>query len=69
MLLSLLHHFNVKPQVNHVCAEDRLVYRLVEMTNKLAASYESILIKLDDLTFSRLGFGKFATNIMLERYR
>ena len=39
------------------------------MTNKLAASYESILIKLDDLTFSRLGFGKFATNIMLERYR
>ena len=36
------------PQVTHVHAEDRLVYKLVEMNNKLAASYESILIKLDD---------------------
>ena len=38
------------------------------MKNKLAASYESILIKLDDLTFSQLGFSKFVTNIMLESY-
>ena len=37
------------PQVTHVYAEDSLVYKLVEMKNKLAASYESILIKLDDL--------------------
>ena len=28
------------------------------MNNKLAASYESILIKLDDITFSQLGFSK-----------
>ena len=42
------------PQVTHVYAEDRLVYKLVEMKNKLASSYESILIKLDDLTFSQL---------------
>ena len=34
------------PQVSHVYAEDRLVYKLVEMKNKLAVSYESILIKL-----------------------
>ena len=56
------------PQVTHVSAEDRLVYKLVEMKNKLAASYEFILIKLDDITFSQLGFSKFVTNIMLERY-
>ena len=56
------------PQVTHVYAEDRLVYKLVEMKNKLAASYESILIKLDDITFSQLGFSKYVTNIMLERY-
>ena len=54
--------------VTHVYAEDRLVYKLVEMKNKLAASYESILIKLDDITFSQLGFSKYVTNIMLERY-
>ena len=52
------------PQVTHVYVEDRLV----EMKNKLAASYESILIKLDDITFSQLGFSKYVTNIMLERY-
>ena len=56
------------PQVTHVYAEDMLVYKLVKMKNKLAASYESILIKLDDLTFSQLGFSKFVTNIMLESY-
>ena len=55
------------PQVTHVYAEDRLVYKLVEMNNKLAASYEFIFIKLDDITFSRLGFSKCVTNIMLER--
>ena len=56
------------PQVTHVYAEDRLVYKLVEMHNKLAASCESILIKLDDITFSQLGFSKFVTNKMLKRY-
>ena len=56
------------PQVSHVYAEDRLVYKLVEMKNKLASSYESILIKLDDIDFSQLGFSKFVPNIMLERY-
>ena len=56
------------PQVTHVYAEDRLVYKLLEMKNKLAASYESILIKFDDITFSQLGFSKYVTNIMLERY-
>ena len=39
------------PQVTHVYAEDRLVYKLVKMKNKLAASYESVLIKLDDNLF------------------
>ena len=56
------------PQVTHVYAEDRLVYKLVKIKNKLAASYESILIKVDDLTCSQLGFSKFVTNIMLESY-
>ena len=56
-----------EPQVTHVYAEDWLVYKLVEMKNKLAASYETILIKLDDLTFSQLGFNKFVANIMLEK--
>ena len=40
------------PQVTHVYAENKLAYKLVEMKNKLAASYETILIKLDDITFS-----------------
>ena len=57
------------PQVTHVYAEDWLVYKLVKMKNKLAASYESILIKLDDLTFSRLGFSKFVTNVIRIRIR
>ena len=66
---KLKHHIICPvPQVTHVYAEDRLVYKLVEMKNKLAASYESILIKLDDITFSQLGFSKYVTNIMLERY-
>ena len=51
------------PQVTHVYAEDRLVYKLVEMKNKLAASYQSVLIKLDDITFSLLGFSKYVTNM------
>ena len=51
------------PQVTHVYAEDRLVYKLVEMKNKLAASYESILMKLDDITFSHVGFSKFVTKL------
>ena len=38
------------------------------MKNKLAPSYEPILIKLDDFTFSQLGFSKFVTNRMLESY-
>ena len=42
--------YNLRPallpvrQVTHVYAEDRLVYKLVEMKNKLATSHESILI-------------------------
>ena len=69
-LKKLKHHIICVPvpQVTHVYAEDRLVYKLVEMKNKLAASYESILIKLDDITFSQLGCSKFVTNIMHERY-
>ena len=70
------HNYNLRPaplpvpQVTHVYTEDRLVYKLVEMKNKLAASYKStlILVKLDDITFSQLGFSKYVTNIMLERY-
>ena len=38
------------------------------MKNKPAASCESILIKLDNLTFSQLGLSKYVTNIMLESY-
>ena len=56
------------PRVTHVYAEVRLVYKLVELKNKLAASYESILIKLNYITFFQLGFSKYVTNIMLERY-
>ena len=54
--------------ITHVYAKDRLVYKLVKMKNKLAASYEFVLIKLDDISFSQLGFSKYVTNIMLERY-
>ena len=44
------------PQVTQVYAEDRLVYKLLEIKYKLAASYESKLIKSNNLTYSQLGF-------------
>ena len=56
------HQLSV-PRVTHVYAESCLLYKLVEMKNKLATSHKVIY-----RTHSHSAFSKYFIHIMLESY-
>ena len=61
------HQFPVR-RVTYVYAESCLLYKLVEMKNKLATSHKLIFDKIVNRTISHSAFSKYAIHIMLESY-
>ena len=58
------------PRVTHVYAEFCLLYKIVEMKNKLATSHKLIFDKIDKCTHLHSAFSKYVIglHIMLESY-
>ena len=56
------------PRVTHVYAEFCLIYKLVEMKNKLASSNKLIFDKIVNRTHSHTAFSKYVINTMLDSY-
>ena len=56
------------PRVTHVYAEFCLIYKLVEMKNKLASSQKLIFDKIVNRTHSHTAFSKYVINTMLDSY-
>ena len=56
------------PRVTHVYAEFCLIYKLVEMKNKLASSHKLIFDKIVNRTHSHTAFSKYVINTMLDSY-
>ena len=56
------------PRVTHVYAEFCLIYKLVEMKNKLAFSHKLIFDKIVNRTHSHTAFSKYVLNTMLDSY-
>ena len=53
------------PAVAHVYAESSLVYKLVVMKNGIAASDKLILRRIDDQSYSLIGFNRLVINGVL----
>ena len=56
------------PRVTHAYAESYLLYKLVEMKNKLATSHKLIFDKIVNRTHSHSAFSKYVINIMIDKY-
>ena len=56
------------PRVTHVYAEFCMIYKLVEMKNKLASSHKLIFDKIVNRTLSHTAFSKYVINTMLDSY-
>ena len=56
------------PRVTNVYAEFCLIYKLVEMKNKLASSHKLIFDKIVNRTPSHTAFSKYVINTMLDSY-
>ena len=56
------------PRVTHAYAESCLLYKLVEMKNKLATSHKLIFDKIVNRTHSHSSFSKYVLNIMIDKY-
>ena len=54
--------------VAHVYAESSLVYKLVVMKNRIAISDKLLLRRIDDQSFSLIGFNQLVTNGILSNY-
>ena len=65
---NLRSHQLPVPRVTHVCAESCLLYKFVEMKNKLATFHKLILVKIVNRTHSHSAFSKYVIHIMLESY-
>ena len=65
---TLRPHALPVPAVAHVYAESSLVYKLVVMKNRIAASDKLILKRLDDQNFSLIGFNHLVINGILSNY-
>ena len=65
---NLRSHRLPVPRVTHVYAESCLVYKLVDMKNKLARSHKLIFDKIVNRTNSYSSFNKYVINIMLDSY-
>ena len=65
---NLRSHQLPVPRVTHVYAESCLLYKLVEMKNKLATSHKLIFDKIVNRAHSHSAFSKYVIHIMLESY-
>ena len=58
----------VVPAVNHVNAENLLVYRLVKLKNKVSLHYPLVDDKLNEGTHSLVGFGRYIAKVIFDKY-
>ena len=65
---TLRPHALPVPAVAHVYVESSLVYKLVVMKNRIAVSDKLILRRLDDQSFSLIGFNQLVINGILSNY-
>ena len=65
---TLRPHALPVPAVAHVYAESSLVYKLVVMKNRIAISDKLLLRRIDDQSFSLIGFNQLVTNGILSNY-
>ena len=65
---TMRQHALPVPAVAHVYAESSLVYKLVVMKNRIAISDKLILRRIDDQSFSVIGFNQLVINGILSNY-
>ena len=65
---NLRSHQLPVPRVTHVYAESCLLYKFVEMKNKLTTFHKLIFVKIVNRTHSHSAFSKYVIHIMLESY-
>ena len=65
---TLRPHALPVPAVAHVYAESSLVYKLVVMKYRIAISDKLLLRRIDDQSFSLIGFNQLVTNGILSNY-
>ena len=65
---TLRSHALPVPAVAHVYAESSLVYKLVVMKNKITILDKLILRRIDDQSFSLIGFNQLVINGILSNY-
>ena len=58
----------VMPAVNHVYAENLLIYRLVKFKNIFSLHYPFVDDKLNKGTHSLVGFGRYIANVIIDNY-
>ena len=58
----------VMPAVNHVYAENLLIYRLVKLKNMFSLHYPLVDDKLNDGTHSLVGFGRYIAKVIIDEY-
>ena len=56
------------PRVSDVFAEARLIYKLVVTKNKFAASDEVISCRINDQSYSLIGFNQYVIKKMVDSY-
>ena len=56
------------PRVSHVFAEAGLLYKLVVIKNKFAASDEVISFRINDQSYSLIGFNQYVIKKMVDSY-
>ena len=65
---NLRRHRLPVPRVTHAYAESCLLYKMVEMKNKLAISHKLIIDKIVNRTHSHSAFSKYVINTMIDQY-
>ena len=65
---TLRPHALPVPAVAHVYAESSLVYKLFVMKNRIAISDKLLLRRIDDQSFSLIGFNQLVINGILSNY-
>ena len=58
----------VVPAVNHVYAENLLIYRLVKLENIFSLHYPIVDDKLNEETHSLVGFGCYIAKVIIDKY-
>ena len=58
----------VVPAVNHVYAENLLIYRLVKLKNNFSLHYPLVDDKLNNGTHSLVGFGRYIAKVIIDKY-